>query len=119
MDAMLDHVELTCEVSFALDGVIDKVEGVYEDVLPVRLAFVAVAVGARVAVQLYVAEGGEGRRARGGLVCLQQGSPRKGLVSQVGGTLLTPKEKSSALDLALQQENSWFDPLCQIPCYRR
>ena len=27
MDAMLDHVEVTCEVSFALDGIIDKVEG--------------------------------------------------------------------------------------------
>lgn len=27
MDAMLDHVELTCEVSYALDGVMDEVEG--------------------------------------------------------------------------------------------
>lgn len=27
MDTMLDQVELTCEVSFALDGVIDGVEG--------------------------------------------------------------------------------------------
>lgn len=27
MDAMLDQVELTCEVSFAISGVIDKVEG--------------------------------------------------------------------------------------------
>eukprot|EP00903_Cladosiphon_okamuranus_P005970 g5894.t1 len=30
MDAMIDHVELTCEVSFALDGIIDKVEEHYE-----------------------------------------------------------------------------------------
>lgn len=27
MDAMLDQVELTCEVSFTIDGIIDKVEG--------------------------------------------------------------------------------------------
>lgn len=27
MDAMLDQVELTCEVSFAINGIVDKVEG--------------------------------------------------------------------------------------------
>lgn len=29
MDAMLDHVELTCEVSFALDSIMDEVEGAW------------------------------------------------------------------------------------------
>lgn len=42
MDAMLDHVELTCEVSFCLDGIIDRVEGMRTSAFMKTICFLRV-----------------------------------------------------------------------------